>query len=335
MGSLLWEVASGPQVEPEVDSDEETTIFHRETSADIVARNLGNAARKGLLRICERALSSDPAARFASAAEMQWEVEGVLRELGTPITSGEVQEYVGNLFAEERARLKHLLTVQFAKGGAERDDSARQSEVRRAKPPSAMEVARAREIVRDAPYDTMAPTSLEAPTSQETVTREEELTREAGGPASSIRAALASHRALLFPLFPMRSTLWSHAKMVRRAWLPVALIAATAVLGVVRWSATHPPASRAPAGHRSAPLALLAPPAPVTLLAPAAPVMASVAMPSAAPVAPAASAPVATAASAPPVPVTSAFVPRPKGPSVPPTGKHPVKPIAKEDQFGI
>ena len=216
MGTLLWQVASGPQVEREVDSDEETTIFHRETSAEVVARNLGNAARKGLLRICERALSSDPAARFASAAEMQWEVEGVLRELGTPITSGEVQEYVSNLFAEERARLKHVLTVQFAKGGSERDEEVREGAERRAKPPSAMEVARAREIVRGAPYDTMAPTSLEA------VDGEEKLTREESGPVSSIRAALAGHRSFLYPL---RSRLGSHAKMVRRAWLPAALIA--------------------------------------------------------------------------------------------------------------
>src|SRR5262249_49804428 len=63
--------------------------------------------------ICRRALSRYPEARYATAAEMQRDIEAYLKGVPDPPTNSELGAIVSSLFQDKRAEVKAVLQRQF------------------------------------------------------------------------------------------------------------------------------------------------------------------------------------------------------------------------------
>ena len=69
-----------------------------------------------LRRICRRALDPVPTNRYATAAEMQYELEGWLKRHGDDVTARMVGNFVAMSFDKERTAVKALLEYVLGPG---------------------------------------------------------------------------------------------------------------------------------------------------------------------------------------------------------------------------
>ncbi|WXB17924.1 protein kinase [Pendulispora albinea] len=106
VGAVLWEIAAGVRLWHGL-SDLE--IITRLSSTGIPSpRTVNPLVHPRLEQICMRALSLNPNERYATAAEIQADIDAVLREIGG--ASGRaVSKYVGSLFAQKRAQQQAII----------------------------------------------------------------------------------------------------------------------------------------------------------------------------------------------------------------------------------
>lgn len=107
VGIMLWEALYGRRM---WEGLSDLAIIHRLASGEIPQGNpeLSETSAE-LHRICRKALAPDPAQRYATAEELQTELEGVLLRQGRIATPRALGAIVGELFQEERARATELI----------------------------------------------------------------------------------------------------------------------------------------------------------------------------------------------------------------------------------
>lgn len=113
MGVILWEVAAGERL---WGSLSDMQILQRMAIGELPKlRERRPDAPEALIAICGRALSLDPAGRYATAAEMRDEIEALLSSLGRRPTAAEVGQLVAEAFAERRAEARVIIGDQLAR----------------------------------------------------------------------------------------------------------------------------------------------------------------------------------------------------------------------------
>ncbi|HWL88616.1 MAG TPA: protein kinase, partial [Polyangiaceae bacterium] len=106
VGAVLWEVAAGVRLWHGL-SDLE--IITRLSSTGVPSpRTVNPNVHPRLEILCMRCLSLNPSERPATAAEIQTEIDSVLREMGGA-NSRAVAKYVGTLFAQKRAQQRAVV----------------------------------------------------------------------------------------------------------------------------------------------------------------------------------------------------------------------------------
>ncbi len=104
VGVMLWEALTGTRLWGDLDDFE---IFLKLRSEDIATpRSVKPDAPEALEAICMRALARDPEARYATAADMQRDLEGWLEATGARVGTKEVAAQMDFLFAFDRASIK-------------------------------------------------------------------------------------------------------------------------------------------------------------------------------------------------------------------------------------
>ena len=113
VGVILWEAAAGERF---WEGLSEVQILQRMAFGDMP--DLGRRrpdARDDLQRICGRALSVEPAGRYATAAEMRDAIEALLAELGRRPTAAEIGQLVAEAFADRRVEAKEIIGEQLGR----------------------------------------------------------------------------------------------------------------------------------------------------------------------------------------------------------------------------
>jgi serine/threonine-protein kinase len=107
VGALLWEAIAGGQIwKGMVDG----AVMNAVSRGEIPAPRLGSPdVPKGLASICAKAMSIDREQRFATAAEMEAELDEELRRMGAQVKPRELGGWVAERFAESRLRTKALI----------------------------------------------------------------------------------------------------------------------------------------------------------------------------------------------------------------------------------
>ena len=112
VGVILWETATGRRL---WQSLQDVQILAQLLAGSIPSpRSFDPNVPERLERICMRALAYDPAQRYATAAEMQAELDAYIASLGLSPTRRALGEAVGKAFAEDRARLKGVVEQQLS-----------------------------------------------------------------------------------------------------------------------------------------------------------------------------------------------------------------------------
>lgn len=113
MGVILWEVAAGERL---WGSLSDMQILQRMAMGELPKlRERRPDAPEALIAICGRALSLDPAGRYATAAEMRDEIEALISDLGRRPTAAEVGQLVAEAFADRRAEARVIIGDQLAR----------------------------------------------------------------------------------------------------------------------------------------------------------------------------------------------------------------------------
>ncbi len=112
VGVIMWEALAGKRlVDP--GTHEIAALQARLTGAVPSLRAEARGAPEELVRIAERALSLEPAARFATAEEMQLALEEYLRGASNP-QSRDLGKLLREHFQAERAELKRAIEERLA-----------------------------------------------------------------------------------------------------------------------------------------------------------------------------------------------------------------------------
>ena len=111
VGVVLWETATGRR------------LWHNMQDVQILAQLLGGSiptprsvdptVPERLERICMRALAFEPDQRYATAAELQADLDAYITSLGLTPTRRALGEAVAQAFADDRARLKRVIEDQL------------------------------------------------------------------------------------------------------------------------------------------------------------------------------------------------------------------------------
>jgi len=110
VGAVLWEIAAGVRLWHGL-SDLE--IITRLSSTGLPSpRTVNPQVHPRLEAICMKALSLDPSERYATAAEVQTDIDAVLREIGGA-TGRSVGKYVSTLFAQKRAQQQAIIEAKL------------------------------------------------------------------------------------------------------------------------------------------------------------------------------------------------------------------------------
>jgi eukaryotic-like serine/threonine-protein kinase len=107
VGVMLWEAIAGVHIWKGMIDNAVIAAISR---GDIPApRSRDSDVPANLVAICKKAMSFDRADRYATAAEMEAELDAELRRLGGPIKAGDIGAFVSELFAARRERTKATL----------------------------------------------------------------------------------------------------------------------------------------------------------------------------------------------------------------------------------
>ena len=115
VGVLLWEALAGVHIWKGMTDN---TVIAAVTRGEIPPprpRPAGPELPERLAAICTKAMNFDRAQRYATAAEMEAELDDELRRLGGPVKAGEIGAFVSELFAARRERTK--ATIEAAMRG--------------------------------------------------------------------------------------------------------------------------------------------------------------------------------------------------------------------------
>ncbi len=106
VGVILWEVIANRRLVDGMTSSD--VIVRRAAGEDPKIADIVHEVDPELARICDRAMARDPAARFASAADFQTEMELWLKKHGEP-NRKEWAKTFRDAFAQEREKLRTLV----------------------------------------------------------------------------------------------------------------------------------------------------------------------------------------------------------------------------------
>jgi serine/threonine protein kinase len=112
-GVMLWEAAAGEQIWKGLT---DAQVMHQVLNGKVPSpRTVRADVHERIEQICMKALSAEPEARHATAAELEAELETVLDELGSRVTSRSVGKAVSDLFGAERKQTRALIEAQLSK----------------------------------------------------------------------------------------------------------------------------------------------------------------------------------------------------------------------------
>ncbi len=120
VGAMLWQAATGQRLWKGLSDLQVMTRVHQGMIPR--PRDVNMLVPEKLDRIIMRALAHKKEERYATAAELQAEVEQLIDELGGRNSAREVGKFASELFAEERVKLKNIVETQLR---ALRESSAR------------------------------------------------------------------------------------------------------------------------------------------------------------------------------------------------------------------
>jgi serine/threonine-protein kinase len=113
IGGMLWEALTGGKMWHGLS---EATVMNRILGGQIArARDINPAIAPELERILEKALASEPDARFSTALEMQTALEEYIDTLDDPPHHREIGKAVATLFQEERKQTRQVIEEQLSK----------------------------------------------------------------------------------------------------------------------------------------------------------------------------------------------------------------------------
>jgi serine/threonine-protein kinase len=111
-GVMLWQAATGvPLWKDQADAAVMMKVVHGEVPSPESVRPDVHPA---LVRLCMKALAFEPNDRHATAAELEAEIEEVIRELGDPVSSRDVGRLASGLFEDVRQSTKMLIEQQLS-----------------------------------------------------------------------------------------------------------------------------------------------------------------------------------------------------------------------------
>jgi serine/threonine-protein kinase len=111
VGVMLWEAIAGRRMWDELP---DVTVVHELMYDNIPAlRVAAPAVPPELAAICDRALSSRREGRYATALEMQRDLEAWLARTGLPASARDVGELIAPAFENERARVRAVIESQL------------------------------------------------------------------------------------------------------------------------------------------------------------------------------------------------------------------------------
>ncbi|HVY47650.1 MAG TPA: serine/threonine-protein kinase, partial [Minicystis sp.] len=232
VGVLLWEAAAGKRLWKGVP---DITILQRLLSGDIPRASSVRPVAPRLEAIIARALADDRNARYATAAELQAEIDACIDELGARVTPRDVGRMVAQHFENDRAKIKVLIEEQLRRPDAGRLPLLQE------------------------PTATASATSLDRAT----------FSGSGSGPTSSGVPSVMSvappgnaSSSFTAPSALSSSTSQLHASNARRGLVAAVALAGGAALAVVFWVMTQ--GRRPQAGAAPPPVATAAPAAPTS-----------------------------------------------------------------------
>jgi serine/threonine protein kinase len=112
VGLILWEAATGQRIWKGM---QDAAILNLLSTGNLPQiRAIAPDAHPELVRICARALASNPDDRYATAAEFLADLEGVMRTLGTCPGTRELGVLVTEAFQEERKKIRGVIEQQMS-----------------------------------------------------------------------------------------------------------------------------------------------------------------------------------------------------------------------------
>jgi serine/threonine-protein kinase len=112
-GVMIWEAAAGQQIWKGLT---DAQVMHQVLNCEVPSpRTVRPNVSERLEQICMKALSSEPDGRYATAAELEAELESALDDLGSRVTHRSLGKTVSELFSTERKETKSLVEAQLSK----------------------------------------------------------------------------------------------------------------------------------------------------------------------------------------------------------------------------
>ncbi len=113
IGVMLWEAATGESMWK---GCSDATVMNRVLNGELVRPSEVRAQVSARLEtICMKAMASEPADRYATAAELETELEALLDEMGSRTTARAIGKVTSNLFADAREQRRVLVEKQLSK----------------------------------------------------------------------------------------------------------------------------------------------------------------------------------------------------------------------------
>ncbi len=113
VGVMLWEAAAGERLWK---GQADAAIMNKVLNAEIPSPRSVNAdVPEPLEKIVMKALAADREQRFATAAELEQELDQFIGTLGPPVTNRQIGKMVATLFEDVRTKTKQLVDSQLSK----------------------------------------------------------------------------------------------------------------------------------------------------------------------------------------------------------------------------
>jgi serine/threonine-protein kinase len=113
VGVMLWEAAAEARMWA---GKSEATIMNHLLNGEVPSpKSVNPGVSDALERIVMKALASRAADRYASAAELQSELDDYVTSLGTQVRPRDIGKAVSDLFQEERAQTRRIIEAQLSK----------------------------------------------------------------------------------------------------------------------------------------------------------------------------------------------------------------------------
>ncbi len=116
VGVMIWEAATGERMWKDMS---DAVIMNSVLNGEIPSpRSVSPAVSAELERICMKALATEREDRYETAAQLAADLEAVIDDLGTKVTSRAIGRAIAGLFESERAARKKAIEAQLKKVNA-------------------------------------------------------------------------------------------------------------------------------------------------------------------------------------------------------------------------